>query len=412
MKNKLLILVIGLLITSCTVTKLDVEPSVTTISSPTTSSDKCLPPFEEFAFPIGDTDIMPPTLDPQLPPEEWKNISRVPGAFENGANQSIQLLMIRSQDRNTQIWVDGNNGELLRYDVQTQNWETIPASSQSDFFLASAVAFFDDGENLWAARKWRSDLIDLPLLMRYDDDKSQFVAVDLSIANEDDLSILETHLDSEGKVWMMVNDVGQGYQEIQLYSLDLATLEMEQHLIDTDLLQSFTVLQDDSVAVFNRQSKEYPNQSSILVYYPETKQFKEIRIPSSVYPYDPRSTLGPGLFLDSKSRLWLGDYGWVDLSEWDKGYYQWFKIVRSPVFIGMFVANPSWSWVGPYFDHETSDGKIWFDSPRGAGWVDLQGRIGAFSLVTAVGSWQMASKTCGFSWMVGCIRIANTQINN
>jgi hypothetical protein len=313
--------------------------------------------------------MLPPSEEPLLPSQEWEQISQMPGAYENKGLQHTEILLTRSWNTGTEIWVRGNKGELLRYDVVADEWEAINITDSSS---SSMMLFLDNKESLWVARRWNGQVTKLPLFMHYDDNKHQFVEANIIFGNVDALRVAAIKLDAKGLVWVILaDDTKRSAQKFQLYSIDLTTSEIKYHSLgDEDILPSLTILPDDTIVILGRQSKKYQDRSTLLVYDPQTTQVREIPIAPSIYPYNAESNYGPLLFLDTASRLWINDLGWVDLSKWESGYYQWFEVVRSPVFIGMFIANPSWGWGGPYFTYETPDGKIWYDSPRGAGWVD------------------------------------------
>ena len=317
MKRNLYILLFGFLITSClpgnknivsSATETNLQPvsslTVTAIPPIVDQSPSCLPPLEDFAFPIGDTNMLPPGEEPLLPSQEWEQISQMPGVYENKGLQHTEILLTRSWNTGTEIWVRGNKGELLRYDVAADEWEAI---NITDLSSSPMMLFLDNKESLWVARRWNGQVTKLPLFMRYDDNKHQFVEANIIFGNVDALRVAAIKLDAKGLVWVILaDDTKRSAQKFQLYSIDLTTSEIKYHILgDEDILPSLTILPDDTIVILGRQSKKYQDRSTLLVYDPHTTQVREIPIAPSIYPYNAESNYGPLLFLDTASCLWI-----------------------------------------------------------------------------------------------------------
>lgn len=78
----------------------------------------------------------------------------------------------------------------------------------------------------------------------------------------------------------------------------------------------------------------------------------------------------PKFHFDNKNRLWIGDYGWVNLGgNKDDTFPMGATIYRSPVFLSADATGAgSKVWDRPVPTADTSDGRIWFKSVRGTAW--------------------------------------------
>ncbi len=74
-------------------------------------------------------------------------------------------------------------------------------------------------------------------------------------------------------------------------------------------------------------------------------------------------------YFDSKNRLWVGDYGWVNLGFQSDIYPMGAATYRSPVFLSA-DANGAGThvWDRPVPTADTPDGRIWYKSVRGTAW--------------------------------------------
>jgi hypothetical protein len=325
---------------------------------PPVSDEACLPPLTTFAFPNGETNITPPPQSPVLPPSEWRLVSTLPN-FDKLSE--YRLALISYDDQYSDIWILANNGQgLFQYRTDTKEWSVNKTTNAS----TSSLLFLDSEGNVWSARV--DTLASIPFLSRYDKEKGEFIPV---YDNGDtwNLTVSSVKVDDEGIFWMMVNNRGVH----QLTSFNPSTLKATIQLESPDYGYSLEISPDNKI-LFGDQK-----DNSIIAYSPTTGKVDSYKIPLTVY-------FGSyiELFLDSYGRLWVNDFGWMDLS--GSTPHQWFTVVRSPVFIDFPEGIGQWAWPRPTFSTESPDGLLWFRTIRGTGWLDT--KTGTWCLFTTYDS--------------------------
>lgn len=353
------------------------EPILTLSSTPTllpsttmsvdAPENNCLVPLVDLGYPLFDpigTYLQNPETEIVLPPNEWQPVAQVPGLGEfTGGSPS--LVLIRTWNGNDEVWVRVPSGGLIRYTAQTESWNSIGASDEIDITsLGSLSMLFVDSNNIiWSARTIRIDQFPryIPLLGKYNDETNQFESIEVDIDHQESLAIIEIAVAPNGFFWAVVQDFTKsGGEQYQLYSIDPETLQMTRHLQELLVKPSIEITPDNQILIIG-------NQNSLIQYTPETGIVVESMPP---LPFDGRdySARTPRLFLDSHSRLWFDDLGWLDMSR--NADYYWYIAVRSPVFITVRNGSGWWEWASPIFTLENPDGVLWYQVMRGTGWLN------------------------------------------
>jgi streptogramin lyase len=278
---------------------------------------------------------------------------------------AYRLALISYDDQYSEIWVLSNNWQgIFQYRTDTQEWIVNKTGNIEDISLL----FLDKEGNVWSARVnyLGPSFTSLPFLSRYDKEKGEFIPV---YDNGDTwtLTVSSVKVDDEGIFWMMVDNRGVH----QLTSFNPSTLKATIQLESPDYGYSLEISPDNKI-LFGDQK-----DNSLIVYSPDTGKVDSYKIPLTVY-----FGLGVDLFLDSYGRLWVNDFGWMDLST--STSHQWFTVVRSPIFIDFPEGIGQWGWTSPTFSTESADGLLWFRSIRGTGWLDTN--TGTWCLFTTYDS--------------------------
>lgn len=104
------------------------------------------------------------------------------------------------------------------------------------------------------------------------------------------------------------------------------------------------------------------------------------------------------LFIDRNNRLWTSDYGWVNLTERDDYYANSALLYRSPVFVtNEFNPRATVVWARPSPTAATEDGRVWYQSYRGAAW--FQPETGEWCVFSTTHS-KVLEDNDGNLWMV------------
>jgi hypothetical protein len=362
-------------------------PTESAVLSPASGLSDCLSPIENFEYQIGDA---PSDFDwsvvnnKVLSSQEWQKTITIPDAS--------RLMLVQSRNDETVFWIDLHSGGFIRYRVSGNKWGDGglllgPADDLRGFPL-----FLDQKNNVFGARYNNLDHGDTEaLLNRYNEQTNQWEPMILDLANQDKLGIAHVAVDEQGKFWLLV----RSGTEYQLYSLDPQNMATKRHLAEYTLVStSFTVALNKIFIL--ALSKDATSRYLLLQYPLDGGDVQTEYVGAPIY-YDYGrigSTTLPdkAIFVDSQQRVWIGGRGWLDLST-----DEWHYVIPDPVFITVLAGAGRWVWGEPELTAETPDGRLWYNSLRGTGWVDL--KLGKWCVFTNYQSNVLPDKY-GNLWLV------------
>ena len=381
MKIVLAFLLIILALSGCTV-----EESITMQTSEgeeeieTSTGDTCLQPMITF-------DYNPETWLAEIPeeivplPAEWKEISAVPESFWQEGLRYFSPIFLRKSQGEEKIWFlgessDRNDRSLITFSIQTQQWEpvidpsitTIPEGSALEFFLGEdntiwgyrpSYIVLREGENI--------EDFDTSLLIRFDEDHERFEEVPLIFEDETidlvNLAIRKLQEDSDGKLWALFayNDQGSGTYSIA--SIDPDTGYVESTAYQFEYPVDFGIIEGQVLYASMLQG----TTTWLILFDLETEKEARYVNPLGVLNVVPDITPGSSIFLDQDGKLFFNANGWFDSTTLD-----WRGLLSDPVFIDATTAYEFWYYDAPQFYFQSKDGRMWFTSLRGSGWLDLE----------------------------------------
>ena len=407
MKKLLFTLILVIFVTACTSKEAD------TFSFKSPFQDECIPPLENFAYYSSGGEKPGPTPVVQLPLGNWEAVTHIPelSNTEFFGNNTARINFIQRLESGDRIWVlfeDIDKYRIPFYQIEEDRWKTNEVNEldiTNDLLLFPEL-HLDKNEVVWMALNPTNKDMTLelslitPLLLTFDELDQQFKNVltlqDMStfIPKQKIVGLSLSHFqsNSKGNLWFFIqfNSLDQT-SEYQLLEYSPSTNSLKRHLqnvqLDEQNAASYIISSTDVLYLLDIQ------KALVLQYNLATEEISEIRIPSEVKN---NGELIPSskLFLDSEQRLWINDNGWLDLSSSD----DWHIVIHSPIFIEyQHYGNGLWGRTRPFFSAETEDGRLWFSSRRGTGWVDpVTGKWCLFSSYPS----NVLEDTKGNLWMV------------
>lgn len=354
-------------------------------SAPEVNTLDCLAPIKNFEYQIGEVSRDPDWSEGEkkvLPPKDWQEFFAIPNASE--------LILIRSLNQNeTEFWIRTSNSGLIRYQINV-NWSN-PGTLLAGPEELNVVYFLDRENNVWAARKYTADGY---LLSKYNEQTNQWEPILVDIPNQEKLSVSHIQVDDQDVIWLLVQD-GVAYS---FYSFDGKTMKINEHLANYIVYPPF-VVSHKLIYLLGKNLENNPITQFILIQYsPDNEVIKTLKVPAQFYGYGNRYEYGnlPNtFFVDSERKVWIGARGWIDFSSNDN--YQWHFVFPNPIFVQNQNAAGLWGWSEPHITSETSDGRLWYNSMRGAGWVDP--RTGKWCVFTSYQSNILADEQ-GNLWLL------------
>lgn len=338
-----------------------VDSAITTFKSPgspaatvQSPSSECLSPISTFAYQLGEA---PDNFDwslvneAVLPPAEWEQVAHIPGGT------MLQLIRSRSTHE-TEFWIRTNETHLILYrlnDSQPASGAILkgPEARNESYFL-------DSRDNVWSARYFTASS---PLLSRYNEQTNQWDTVEINFPHQDDLGFITAGVDDQGTIWL-VGVRGIGETKVELYSINLSTMAAERHLGQNDLYPPAWIAHN-TILLF---AKSDGSKGNVFITYSTddgSVVIHEARAPIYGNYQRTQNNLPNHLFVDNKQRIWFGGRAWFNLQN-----KQWQFIIPDPVFITVLGGAGEWRWDEPKITAETSDGRLWYNSLRGMGWVN------------------------------------------
>ncbi len=331
-----------------------------------TKDDGCIPPVTEFEFPVREDRSSSETLFVPLP-AEWK----MQATLNESSQTSLEL--IEHHLGYDTFWLRSDN-QFFLYRTDTRQWESISFGMNGDETLPVNLFQSQSGQ-VWALQLTSRKTV--PLFLRLGEDRKFEFVDDAAGELTTDWRVwgeLKKSIDEYGIVWFVAEHNSR--DETALYSFDPQTTKAKKHISGKryEFGASIALAQDGSIFLSRSKEKE------IVQYFPATETSRTI----SVKEVAEGNFVEQGyvdLFFDRLGRLWLNDFGWLDLTT--KDYPTWHQIVRSPIFITKNISPfYTYVWARPVPLIESSDGRILFRRGGGLTWLDpAKGKWCKFSTV-------------------------------
>lgn len=342
-------------------------------SQSTRIGNKCIPSTVKFDYPFGDPEGTNLYQESLLPLDNWKK--------QTSSNNIESIELVQQGEGRDYIWAhiysnESKTSSFVRFQPAEDIWQNI----ESDELFAAGFHLVKDNQDIvWYIRKswYPSGIEDVNAtwLGVYEKSTLQFRTLlkisdmlrEAELSQIEGLFVPDAKFDSQNNLWLALSfQTDQLKEEYRLFKYSLSTLKIERILPDL-LMQgnyadrSFVISRDDTLFLWNKK------EDSLIQYNLEKNSYKILDIPAGLLSSDDPTNAGGSLFLDSTNKLWLTDYGWADLSS---SRLVWHKIVRSPIFIHQQLGNGIVVWTHPDFSIDTQDGRLWYSSLRGSGWVN------------------------------------------
>ncbi len=297
--------------------------------------------------------------------------------------QSVEL--VQQEDGRDFIWAsiyskENSSSSLVRFQPDEKTWESVKSDTLS---FGGFSLIKDNNDSIWYIRRHWSEFkskeagslndVDSLMVGMYKKKASQFqTALKVRDLLEDqkfnpitNIYLADAAFDSENNLWFILHlQMESDKDEYRLLQYSPSTGKIEQKLTDVAIEGkyqpgSLAISSDDTLYLANAEEK-------LLIRYDLRKDaYEVIDIPTGILD-DGFSGAIP-LFLNGEDKLWITDYGSVDMSS---QYFTWYKIVKSPVFIYQQMGNGIVTWAHPKFLLETGDKRLWYTFGGGTGWVD------------------------------------------
>lgn len=352
-------------IASCVPLTPEAQTTRSTLPTPTQLSGQgnCIPPVTEFEFPVREERAAVEAKIVVPLPIEWKIQTHLP---EDSHRATLEL--IEHQPGFDIIWVrlrdysrTNPENKFFRYRTDTKQWSSISFKSDGNEVIPSNL-FQDQNGSVWGLQYTSQST--LPLILRLKDDEGNFefisdVGDELTTEWRSDTAPI---VDEEGNFWLILKN--NKLNKMVLFSFDPRTLKATSHISgkEYEFGGSIAIAQDGSIFLLRPKEKE------LVQYFPNTDKSRVINLNDAIegklteYGY-------PILFFDHSGRIWMSDFGWLDLTTGD--YPAWHQIIRSPLFI---IKNESplytYVWARPYPMLEEPDGRLLFKNGGGLTWLD------------------------------------------
>jgi hypothetical protein len=335
--------------------------------------DICIPPIEDIVYST-DPDPAKPTPGENLivtPPSPWKMISPLPEKVGRYYQFS------RTINDHVEIWIENPDSTFrtftfLVYRTDTNTWETISAMISGSSVAVGRLFIARDG-SLWGASgssftlpsmDWKSPLA------KYNEETEKFEFVneagDIPAGRTNPDEVYQRPFwsivlqDSYGAFWILA-------QKDAIYKFDPITYQSERYIdMPTVVVMQAVISPNDEIYYLLGGTDSFYIRSinDWEIFRLDTKNKKTERIGVGLEPWPDSFT---HMLVDHKGELWLDGLGFR------KPDGKWYQIQRSPVFItNTSLDSIDYRWKKPVILLESSDGRLWFDSPNGTTWLDLR----------------------------------------
>lgn len=304
---------------------------------------ECMPVEQVFSYPVDQWTPSKPSPTYASPQKYSWDLQ-----FDEQKIGTPSQLISRGKE---QLWM--LNSGIFMYNKITKQVKQYPIGWNVAENIPGQLLLAKDG-TLWALN-WRTKER-IPILSRFDDQEDRFI----SIPDSKNILVTDGALgnmaeDSRGRLWLSLTDDGlEG-----LYVFDPSNLSVEKiesDVIDANTLNGNIVIDKDDGVWLGTYSESSFN--SVYLFDPKTLETLILPIGQSI------SGIGGGLLIDSKDRLWIGDFAYWDIGdpfpgEGSNGVQ---LIIRSPLFISQRMPFKDYYWLRPEVLFEDSDGNIWYSA--------------------------------------------------
>lgn len=306
----------------------------------------CISPIVDFAYPLQKADKAI-KFDNVLPPTTWemvKNLSSLNNRFLN-----FYLELARTKNGNDEIWIKASENnhnftDLLVYQVQSKTWNSFSLD------VVPYNLFLDNKGEVWGAYNNQQDY---PLFGKYNDNKEFEYVFDNQGLLFDNTDYKFLFVDTDGFFWVTSRDA--------IYTFNPRTNDLEPKiLLNNEEVLDGTQMPDD-VIYFQIGFKR-----ELIKYNPTTGEVIRLQIPlenlieTITFELPGESYLVTDIFGDSKNRLWIHNYGWMDSDE------TWYQVFDTSIFISEGIHDRyRYNESLPNIIFESSDRLLWFSSDSG-----------------------------------------------
>ncbi len=330
---------------------------------------ECLQPLYSVAFPIIPSSEDNKVPQRQIPPKgEWQEYDALPfdGFLREIRPKRHELwFIVRSE----------SEYRLYQYFIDTKQWKSYewdsgfyPIWISSDDAVWSGGKLFLDGQNVEGFH---------PLLGRFNDDLGHFeYGINVSgFLQEVPQYRPVSHIvedPSSGMVWFFTEA-----DKATLVSLNPKTGQSEEHYSFDGRAgaMSISIAPDGSVWFVDRSNDQ------LIRYIPTSHEVQSYEFPNSEHTgklplnFDRASYIST----DRSGRVWLGNYGWLELS--DNNSPVWYRVIESPVLVTEVGLPLSQYGLSHQLSvYQSSDSRYWFTG--GAGVVRFDLEQGSWCLIT------------------------------
>lgn len=358
-------------------------PQVTPSTAPPVSADICIPPIDDFVY-LNSPDPAKPVPGKDLivtPPPPWEMVSLLP----EDAGRFYQFS--RAIDDHVEVWIESPSGNwnnnpdiafrafsFLVYRTDTKEWKKVSAMISGSTVAVGKLFTAKDGA-LWGASgsdfifpstDWKSPLA------KYNEETEKFEFVEeashIPAGRTNPKEIYErpfwsiTLQDASGVFWILAH-------KDAIYWFDPMTYQSEKYAdIPTTIVAQAAISPNGEIyyllggidSFYIHSIRDWP------FFRFNTKNNKTERIGIDLEPWPNFFT---NMLVDHEGRLWLDGLGFREPDG------KWYQIHKPSVFVTNISLNSiDYRWKRPTILMESSDGRLWFDSPNGTTWFDLDKR--------------------------------------
>jgi hypothetical protein len=326
------------------------------IQTPNDDNEECIQPIATFSYSLGDGEPSPKPLR-QSPVKGWTQITSIPNFVDdqNSGTDQPYLELIQRAKGQERVWIieDGTEQQFYYFETDSGIWVTIKLQG---FYRPHLFKTKD--ENIWImSNPQKMDGLnpDTMVLGLFDEDKQEFISKltlkdfpDIGQKNKiQNVGMISPQSDSHENFWFFLSYVeAGGNTKYQLYSYSPETSTLKQFLSN----KNFSVNHGLSMVV------DSLDNLFLLGMIPTALRL------NGGEEFSSRTTL----FKDKEQRLWINDKGWLDIRK----SYRWNVLIQSPIFVVVQAGSGLWRRDMPTYSLETEDGKLWFSSYNGTGWMD------------------------------------------
>ena len=340
------------------------------VPSPASTADiaspECISPVTNLAVTVG-WDAPVPTPQP-IAPINWKMIAELPEAAGAGISSFAA--------QKNAIWVSYNaqatgDKKLLKYNLDKNTWSSY--NPTGDYYVGASRFLITKDGTTWSyyLSGVKNASPNFRLLSRYDPSLDQFEFVLdkqglLQYPTELRSNIVE---DTNGLFWFFVKDATDE-KLILLYSFNPLTLQVEKHPLQINAYTTAITFGPDGKI----WTVEFPS-GTLWQYDPvkkETRSFNKLgKTDVKDRPDIKLNDILNGisfLYFDRAGRLWLGNKGWLDVSNPD--HIVFYALIPSPVFLAYYSGDM----YGDAYGLDTSASNV-YQSTNGSIWFTIAGGV-------------------------------------